>query len=51
MTDNLKAIRRGYTEVVEVPRQIIEETSIAKELPLVEEDVKEDYRSHRISTD
>ncbi len=49
--DNLKAIRRGYTEVVEVPRQIIEETSIAKELPLVEEDVKEDYRSHRISAD
>lgn len=49
--DNLKAIRRGYTEVVEVPRQIIEETSIAKELPLVGEDVKEDYRSHRISAD
>jgi len=49
--DNLKAIRRGYSEVFEVPRQIIEETSIAKELPLMEEDVKEDYRSHRISAD
>lgn len=36
ITDNLKAIRRGYSEVFEIPRQIIEKTSIVKDLPLTE---------------
>lgn len=36
VADNLKAIRRGYSEVFEIPRQIIEKTSIVKDLPLTE---------------
>ena len=51
VTKTFFAVSKRFSEVFEVPRQIIEETSIAKELPLMEEDVKEDYRSHRISAD
>jgi pyruvate-ferredoxin/flavodoxin oxidoreductase len=36
LADNLKAIRRGYSEVFEIPRQIIEKTSIVKSLPVTE---------------
>ena len=49
--DNLKAIRRGYSEVFEVPREIIEKTTIVKTLSLAEEHVNEDHRSDRISAD